>query len=100
MQFKKNNDKFQSNVKDIRIQLPINLFTFNPCKEYIIQKAKIMGRYEELALITNELDNLGLPIDNIGLLSKIDSLSKSHPPAKVVQLVQRWYEQRQSKSKT
>lgn len=98
MEFKKNNNNFQSDVKEIRIQLPINLFTFKPCKEYIIQKAKILGRYEKLAEITNELDNLGLPIDNIGLLNKVDTLSKSHSKRKVVQLVQRWYEQRQRKN--
>ena len=100
LQFNKNNRKFQSNVKkDIRIKLPINLFTFRPCREYLILKSKVMGRYEDLALITNELENRGIPIGNIGVLNKIDQLSKSYSHKKVVELVLRWYkrnEQRQN----
>ena len=58
-------NKSISNIKDYSFTLPINLFTFNPCKEWVLFKLKLKGLYVDFQEVCIELSRLGITDDEL-----------------------------------
>lgn len=53
-------NKFISNINDISFTLKLNLFRFNPCKEWIYLKLKFKGLYVDFHELCMELARQGI----------------------------------------
>ena len=84
-------NKSISTLKDKSFYLPINLYRFNPCREWLILKIKFSGHFLGVSLIYNELLASGLTEKQLaGSLAIIYELHKKGKPKEtIIRIVKR-----------
>lgn len=87
-------NKSISNINDISFTLKLNLFRFNPCKEWIYLKLKFKGLYVDFHEICIELSRLGITdkelVDNMTAI--YDILDKDSSRDRKIKVIQRYVE--------
>lgn len=91
-------DKFISNINDISFTLKLNLFRFNPCKEWIYLKLKFKGLYVDFHEICMELSRQGITdeelVDNMTAIYEI--LEKKTSRDRKVEIAKRYVEKKRA----
>jgi hypothetical protein len=80
-------------------KLPINLYKFNPCREWVLLKMNFTNNREKVALIMNELNYRGISVEETaGMLTKIMQLSEKNSVERVVEIMERYAKSKRADS--
>ena len=85
-------NKSISNIDETSFYLKVNVFSFNPCREWLILKLKIKGLYVDFHLICNKLLYKGVTNEELADVSTkiLDMMEKSTTEDRIVEIILRY----------